>query len=52
MAVLALHNLLRMGPSNNAYIPAGFCDYYDPSTQIFIPGSWRKVSAGHDLIDL
>ena len=26
LAVLALHNWLRMGPSNNAYIPAGFCD--------------------------
>ena len=23
-------------------MPPGFCDTYDPATQSFIPGSWRK----------
>ena len=26
----------------------GFCDIYDPTTQSFIPGSWRKEN--HDCL--
>ena len=30
----------------------GFCDIYDPTTQSFIPGSWRKENNHDCLIQL
>ena len=42
MAVLTLHNWLQGGRSKTFHRQLGFCDTYDPKTQSFIPGSWRK----------
>ena len=41
-AVLTLHDWLRSGQSKTVYMPPGFFDTYDPTTQSFIPGSWKK----------
>ena len=52
MEVLTLHNWLRSGQSKTVYMPPGFCDTYDPTTQSFIPGSWRKENNHNCLIRL
>ena len=50
MAVLILHNWLRSGQSKTVYMPPGFCDTHDPTTQPFIPGSWRNENNHNFLI--
>ena len=52
VAVLILHNWLRSGQPKTVYMTRGFCHTYDPTTQSFIPGSWRKENNNNCLIQL
>ena len=52
MAVLTLHNWLRSGQSKTVYMPPGFFYIYDPTTQSFIPGCWKKENNHNCLIQL
>ena len=52
MAVLTMHSWLRIGQSKSLYIPPGFCDTYDLTTQSLIPGSWRRENNCNCLIQL
>ena len=53
-SLISLHPKMvyELDSRKSAYIPPGVFDTYDPTTQSFIPGSWRKENNRNYLIQL